>query len=314
MSKYDTGFIKILALLFLLGASGLSAGCSEEKSLKYKNTLTTNDSTILNGEEVSSMDPVSKKALYLATGAQLIKTPKGFSASQKGQCTAVALSAQIVLTAGHCIIGEKPENNQSADTLFIILGAKPWKSKFDPNLWYAVEQIKVYDGYHKNSAGGSEEDLALLKLKKPLPDEYVTDIAGEEQLFPVMDFTMAGYGLRSNLNGLSDEQEKTNLGELYRTYKILDNYDPKNSKILLDQKDMKGICSGDSGGPGLIYDQSTKKYYILGIVSGTKWTEEEKLQVDPQNKLNCYGTAVYTNVLYPDYLAWIKKTSESLMK
>ena len=315
MSTNETGFIKILALILVLGASTLSSGCAEDKKQSYKNKLSNQaDSQILNGEEVTPLDPVSKKALYLATGAQLIKTPKGYSASQKGQCTAVAILPNVILTAGHCVIAEKPEDNQTADSVFVILGNKPWKAKFDPNLWYAVDEIKVIDTYGRNKSGGSENDLALLKLKRPLPSEYVTELATEVQLFPVMDFMMAGYGLRSNLAELNPEQEKKNLGELYRTYKILEDYELNSPKILIDQTDMKGICSGDSGGPGLIYDQSQKKYYVLGIVSGTKWLESDKNKFDPENKVTCFGTAVYTNVLFPEYLDWIKKTSENFNK
>jgi V8-like Glu-specific endopeptidase len=49
------------------------------------------------------------------------------------------------------------------------------------------------------------------------------------------------------------------------------------------------ICSGDSGGPGLIYNPNLKKYLTIGVVSGNRWSTDDKQLLDPENKLDCFG-------------------------
>ncbi len=312
VSKNDTGFIKILFLLFMLGATSSLFGCSD-RAMKRYDGVQLSEQKILNGAEVTDQNPISKKVLFLATGAKLLKTPSGGStASQSGQCTASAITNKIILTAAHCVKALDPKDDQTPDSIFIILGLKPWKSKFDPKLWYAAEKIVTYPTYKKNVTGGAPDDLALIVLKNPLPPEYVTELAVVSDLQSTMAFTMAGFGMRSNLNALSDADTKKNLGELFQITKMISNYDINQFTIRIDQHDEKGICSGDSGGPGMIFNPTTKKYSTIGIVSGNSWDIADKDKLDPKNKIDCFGFAIYTNVMNPVYFDWIQKTKQSL--
>ncbi len=313
VSNNDTGFIKILFLILILGTATSSLFSCSDRTMKIYDGTQISKQEILNGLEVTDENPIAKKVLYLATGAKLLKTPTGgFTATQTGECTASAISSKIILTAAHCVKAINPKYDQTPDSVYIILGLKPWKSKFDSKLWYAAKKIVVYPTYKKTVAGGAPDDLALILLKNPLPPEYVTELAGISDLQATMTFTMAGFGMRSNLNSLSDTETKKNLGELFQTSKLISNYDINNLTIRIDQRDQKGICSGDSGGPGMIFNTTTQKYLTIGVVSGNSWDTAEKDKLDPQNKIDCFGFAVYTNVMNPVYFDWIQKTRQSL--
>jgi secreted trypsin-like serine protease len=309
MSNNDTGFIKILILVLILGLSHQFSGCAENKSQIYKG----DGAEILNGSEVLDTNPISKKVLFLATGAKLLKTPTGgYSASQTGQCTATAIAPKVILTAAHCVKAADPKNDQTPDSLYIILGRKPWKSKFDSKLWYGVEKIIAHSGYKKNTAGGSVDDIAILQLKTALPAESVSELASAKELSSTMIMTLAGYGMRSNVNNLNEANTQMNLGELFSVSKMITNFDVNSLTIEIDQHDQKGICSGDSGGPGLIFNAELKKFVTIGVVSGNRWDVADKDKLDPQNKLDCFGFAVYTNVMNPGYYDWIQKTIQAM--
>lgn len=309
VSNNETGFIKILFVILVLGASNSFFGCAENRSQIYSDAIEeSKHQEILNGFEVTDQNPISKKVLYLATGAKLLKTPNGgFKASQTGQCSASAISPQIILTAAHCLKAMNPKDDQTTNSIYIVLGTKPWKSKFNPKFWFAAEKIVIHPKYKKSITGGSPDDLALIKLKSPLPTDYVTDLADAKDLQSSMAFIMAGFGLRNNMNGLSDFEKLQNIGELFQTSKLITNYDPNNLTIEIDQRDQKGICTGDSGGPGLILNSVTKKYTTIGVLSAYRWTENEQQILDTQNKIDCLGYAVYTNVMNPEYYEWIQK-------
>ena len=313
VSNNDTQFIKILLLVLLLGISDCLMGCSEHSAYKISDTTNVKQN-ILNGMAVIDSQPLAKKVLYLATGAKLLKTPTGgYSASQTGLCTATAIAPKIILTAAHCVKAVDPKDDQTADSVFIILGTKPWKSKFDTKLWYAAQKIIVHPNYKKIGSGGSPDDIAIIQLKTALPIENVTDLASQKDLSSTMDYTMAGYGMRSNLVALPNAQTQENLGELFSLTKIITNYDINNLTIEIDQHDEKGICSGDSGGPGLIFNPATKKYSLIGVVSGNRWLVDDKQNFDPENKKDCFGFAVYTNIMNPGYYDWIIKTMQTFV-
>lgn len=314
MSKTQTGLIKILILILILGLTNNFVGCAQSTSQLYLNaTPTSSKQDILNGSEVFEQNPISKKVLFLSLGAKLLKTPSGgHVATETGLCTASAITPQIILTAAHCVKALSPADDPTPDTVFVILGLKPWKSKFDVDLWYAAEKIIAHPSYKKKPTGGLADDLALIKLKRALPAEYVTELASTKDLQSTMEITMAGFGLRSNLHDLSPEDTKKNLGELFQISKMISNYDINNLTIEIDQHNEKGICSGDSGGPGFIVNPTTKKLMTIGVVSGLKWDVNDKKKLDPENKLDCFGFAVYTNIMNPAYYDWIQKTAQEL--
>lgn len=308
MSNNETGFIKILLLVLVLGLSHQFSGCAKKSNLSaaYETELSYKQE-ILNGTEVTESSPISKKVLYLATGARLLKTPNGgYAASQTGQCTATAITTKMVLTAAHCL-----KQNNAIGSVYVILGRKPWKAKFNRRLWYIAEKIFIHPGYKKNSTIGTVDDIALIQLKFDLPKETVTELATASELSSTMNFTMAGFGLRSNLKNMTEIENKQNIGELFQATKEITNYEINDLTISIDQHDQTGICSGDSGGPGLIYNQETKKFKTIGVVSGNQWTVADKAELDPENKLDCFGYAIYTNIMNPVYFDWIQKTIQS---
>lgn len=318
MSNNQTGFIKIIFLLLALGVTNVFFGCAESKSQLYTHDENiANRQEILNGQTVTEQSPIAKKVLFLSTGTKLTKTPTGgYIGTQTSQCTASAISSRIILTAAHCLKGINGDPDQTPDSVFIILGLKPWKSKFNSKLWFAAEKIMIHENFLKSPNELGQNDLALVLLKRELPADYITELATDKDLNPdqksIVKITMAGYGLRSSLKDITVDEAQKKIGELFQTQKIISNYNINNLTIEIDQRDQRGICSGDSGGPGLVFNNETKKYKTIGVVSGHIWDELEKQKIDPENKLDCFGIAVYTNVMNPGYADWIQKTMLSM--
>jgi hypothetical protein len=81
----------------------------------------------------------------------------------------------------------------------------------------------------------------------------------------------------------------------------------------INQNDHKGFCSGDSGGPGLIYDEEKKEFLILGVVSNTSMYDSEKAKLDPKGEYSlCIGKGNYTNILKTEIRTWIKEKQAEL--
>lgn len=319
MSKSATRTEKNTVLHFIVSGILFSviifsfSSCMNNQMQQYKNLLNQTEQHILNGEEVQNQDSLAKKALYLATGTNLTKTSNGaITASANGLCTATAIAPKIILTAAHCVRLQNSTHNARPDTLFIIVGVKPWKKQLDLSTWYGVDQVVVHPDYKISGGGTGQNDLALLRLTRPLPIDFVSELVKTKLLTNSFSLTMAGYGRRSNQKALPADQDF--LGELFKTTKEISNYKQDSPTFEVAQQDAKGICYGDSGGPGLIFDKTYKQYRLLGIVSGFSWNVSEKKYKDPTDKTTCFGSAIYMNILYPPYYSWVIDTQKYLEK
>lgn len=315
MSNNETGFIKILVLLLILGATHTLTACSDIPNLKYESKMNTPlESAILGGQPVETEDPLYKKVLFIATKTQIFKTPQGFSVDQRGQCTGTAISKNVVLTAAHCVVDEETFDRHDPDTIFVVTNPKPWLSPFNVHEWKPVRRIEIHSEFKKNENGIVENDLALLFLSDDLSAKSIVPLANDEQVKPHFDIILSGYGKRVFQKNTPKADNKKISGENYTVSKPVSLLNFDETKIYIDQMDFVGICSGDSGGPGFIYDSESKQHYLLGVISSTVWTQQEKQKIDPKNKFNCFGTAVLMNLLNPNYKIWIQKIQTKVLE
>lgn len=314
MTNFDTHFIKFLMLMLILGImSGLS---SCQKSNENQVLTIQNNQQILNSEQIIGGAPVniennfSNKVIYLALGVDKIQTSNGFKMKTQSTCTASALTTRILLTAAHCVSGYK--ENQ----IYAVLSLNPWNHLIVQNEWIEVEKIQKHENFDSKSLN-FENDIALIKLKKEISIQRVSKIASAKQIDPQSQQLISiGYGDISPLNE-TDPENDIHVQETAQQRKTLLHYVNKyvvpfnvtDALFKIDQSDLKGFCFGDSGGPGLIYDNETKDYYILGIASylSSVISNQQKIKRDASTYNVCANEGIYINLLNLKIRDWINR-------
>ncbi len=300
MSKFDTRFINFLAILLVLGLmSGLSA-CGESPHQKFNSG--SPEQAIIGGENVTEDSQFSSKVIYLALGVQKKTTPFGTNISQTGICTAAAIAPRILITAAHCV------QNAKVSEIYAVTSTNPWNHSLILEEWITVEKIVIHKDF-TTEPSQLNNDLALIKLSKDLAPEHISKIASNSQITAAsLDLISVGYGqtnaLRNpDVTGSSQMDTKPTL--LNFVVKKVDPYNVAAKIFSVDQSDMKGICMGDSGGPGYIFDSIKKDYFILGVASFVSIFESDRAVRDPQGLYtNCIGRGNYTNLLpFHDWIA-----------
>jgi secreted trypsin-like serine protease len=290
--------------------SGLSA-CQKGPSGNFSNTEKT-DSQIIGGEAVDIESAFNNRVIYLALGVEKKTTQFGLTISQKGLCTASALSSRVLVTAAHCVKG------LTQDQVYAILSTNPWNHQLNINEWVVAEKIKIHEKYvgTKENMGN---DLALVRLSRDLDPQRISKLADASQVKAgALSLVSIGYGQTTALNKPRPEDNENDMSRvrtqptmLRSVVKTVDAYDPAADLFSVDQGDGKGICQGDSGGPGFIYDNAKQEFYILGVTTFVSIYSDEKEQRDPTNRFNsCIGRGNYTNILI--FKDWINTSMKEL--
>lgn len=288
-------------------------GCGKSSDFNKKSVEQSKiyRSQITGGKKLDPLSPLGKKIIYLALGVQKQIAPGdingGMNISMNDQCTAVAISANVLLTAGHCLAHYQPQE------VYAVLGGDPWKNAYKENNWLEVEKIVVHENYRNDEAMAiSENDLALIKLKKPLTADYVLPLASSADIQKIMAskskllrILEIGYGIHElELSKDTDDTEQS----VNYAIKTLDEDQLQHEKIEIDQHDGAGFCMGDSGSPGLITSENQLK--VLAIASHVKTTRADRENSANQLEQPCRGLGVYTNLLSQQ--DWLRRTLSGL--
>lgn len=231
---------------------------------------------IVAGQKISQANPDSKKVVMLISDNEL--------------CTASAITPQVLITAAHCIAG--PESKSYA----IPYSAMSCESGFDLRVnriqvdkFIVHPEFKTVDADTAATKSAVQNDIALVILKDRLPSDYKPyKIASVSAFNKDQAITFYGYGdVNYNQSGAGILRKTQLPGSAVQ-------FDIANKKIIVDQTSGTGVCSGDSGGPGLISVDG--QFQILGINSyvGTKSKDSSKL---------CNGQAYLT--LVAPYVSWM---------
>ncbi len=197
-------------------------------------------------------------------------------------CTGTALTADLVLTAAHCV------------TRKIAYEVKPYQT----GQAIKVASVTLHPRFSMTAyaAARATADVALLKLAAPLPDIVAPATLAEARRVAAGEtLTIAGFGVTRAFTDVG-------LG-VPRMAKLTVTGNPGSLQIRLhdaatrEQRIGLGACTGDSGGPAFDGDAAA----VIGVVS---WSTA------PGNDEGCGGLTGITPLL--GYRTWIVETARKL--
>lgn len=227
---------------------------------------------IVGGQLVEQADLDSKYVMMLVSNGYM--------------CTATAIGKKVLLTAAHCIAGNK------MNTYVSFYPSVSCESGYNKNLYVqGVAETIVHEDYDSNVA--PEEmtgDIALVILENEISEGYmIHKIAEPEKIDPNSSMFLYGYGKTGSNAGGAGMLRKTVLDRNLYDYDI----NSADKKIKIDQTGGLGICPGDSGGPAFVKN-AKGEMQIFGVNSYVSGPSKEQI---------CSGFGYQT--LVPSYKTWI---------
>lgn len=297
------------AAVLTIAAIALFTSCapqSQSAKPSYLNSNEIQNSNILGGITADSEFQKAHGIVQL----------KMVSDAGTATCTGSLIARDIVLTAAHCLADEG------------LRGVAVLFSLDDTNL---TEEQVIYaaDGaIHPDYMPTDDEskvwnDIAIIKLEKPAPADFqlavLPTVETIKQLVTGSKLTLAGYGITNAVirKLLKDKNGKVVIGKDGQpatielpgrgsgTLRSVANIEVTGltadaKEISFDQKDLRGACHGDSGGPALLQLQDGT-YIQVGVTSrGTNLLG------------NCNEGAIYSGVA--GQIEWITSAIEALNK
>ncbi len=212
---------------------------------------------IVGGEKVGQYDLDSNKVVMLLSED---------SSGGVELCTAAAIAPDVLLTAAHCITATASKTKAFTTTSAVC------EAGFDRfNQGIVADAVVVnenYSGVENGSLSAVKSDVALVFLSSKLPSHYPIYKIADSQRQITSNLYLYGYGAVNMTQRSSGVLRKTEIQD--GRFEI----DHNVQEVRIDQTYGKGVCSGDSGGPGLVYMDG--EYQILGVnsyVSGRKDTD-----------------------------------------
>lgn len=272
----------LAALLVLLNLSA----CSGPAPLQGEVTTSNLDKSqnIVGGEDVDPSDEHIEHTV-LITGK--------YETGETFTCTGTLIDSDIILTAAHCV-GEP-------DSMKVVFGENPVQEG-------AVSITKVKNVLrHKkyNKTENIRNDIALLQVGEMVPQNFAPAILpwnSPQALDNIDKITVYGYGTTS---GLVENGKLANkgVGVLRTTVLNVTTQSKSRDVFFANQREGKGICAGDSGGPAFVKDN-----VVLGVISRAI-TDDPQHPEAADNDV-CNFESVFTNVKY--YKTWILSGIETL--
>lgn len=197
---------------------------------------------ISGGNTVQPQDIDSNAVIMLVSGGQL--------------CTAAAIDKRVLLTAAHCIAGNR------SNTYASFYASVSCESGYNKNkhIKGIVETI-VHEEFDSSAKPDEmKADIALVILEEDIPAEYaVYNIADPAQLVDSSELYLYGYGRTGSNTGGAGILRRATIDRQHFEINFSKN------KIKINQTAGSGICQGDSGGPALV--KINGEYQILGVNS-----------------------------------------------
>lgn len=294
----------IVSILFAV------ASCAQESSDKAVKII---NSSIMNGSLVKEGTPIAASIVGV------------FNTSYNSICTGTLISANIVLTAAHCV----PEKASHVKIVFsndldYILNTH--EQDILQEFALTATDFKVSTTWDPNNETIEHNtgDIALIKFKGVIPNGFKPAmLAANDSSLKIGDkITVAGFGVDDvdaskeiNPKKYKDLEEAISYGEVIceddmngkhiKCFKVERTGDgvlrqtEAPIKFILEtefhlNETQAGTCNGDSGGPAFV--QLNGDFFLLGVTS--------------RGSELCDEVGVYTNAVY--YKKWINDTIKIL--
>ncbi|UYL08679.1 trypsin-like serine protease [Bdellovibrio sp. SKB1291214] len=232
---------------------------------------------IVGGTKVTRMDSISKHLAFI------------YSDRDYSYCTGTIISDNMILTAAHCI-------KNSSETLSIGFGL----DYIEGNMQVRYSSGSVAHSGFKFDSTYERNDIAILFFSGGLPEGFEPVPLANASVFAKADANIVtvGYGRVKGIRNLSANEN--GYGRLRKVNLKIQSVSSNKKTFEVSQKDGRGICYGDSGGPAFI--KSKGLYYLAGVTSAVLWYKPKESIYDL-----CKEHSIFMDVKF--YSPWIKKHS-----
>lgn len=242
--------LKMIVSAILLMTAGCNFQTNVSDVLKSAN-IAENGESIIGGKPATSSGLIMSPAVHSTVA--LVGVYNGL---YEPFCTGTLISKNLIMTASHCVA-----DLNSKDEVKVFFGGSSLK-KINGKSLYKVEDFITHPDYLNKWQADQHlfNDIALVKLAQDAPEGFtpVEILDKSYKLTQGQEILLAGYGV------IDDEQMSAAVSLNFVHVPFVSLH--KESLLITDQRNSKGACAGDSGGPA--YLESNGKLMVFGVTRG----------------------------------------------